>query len=226
MSNPWFRFYHEALDDPKVQQLSSDLFRDWVNLLCLTCRNDGFLPDLSAVTFALRKSESDTMFCIESLVDAGLLDRFKSGRIRPHNWDSRQFKSDNAYDRVKRFRKRFRNVTNAVTETDQIQNRTDTPIVPLKGTNGVAYPVEFESFWVEYPRHEGKGAALKAWKKINPSQVLQEKIIGAVRQQKTNPQWLKDRGQFIPHASTWLNQLRWDDDIRVVVPQREQGVVF
>lgn len=28
MSQPWFRFYHESLDDPKVQKLPGDAFRD------------------------------------------------------------------------------------------------------------------------------------------------------------------------------------------------------
>ena len=40
----WFRFYNEALDDPKVQKLPPALFKSWVNLLCLTARHDGTLP--------------------------------------------------------------------------------------------------------------------------------------------------------------------------------------
>lgn len=24
--------------------------------------------------------------------------------------------------------------------------------------------------------------------------------------------WLKDKGQFIPYPSTWLNQKRWEDE--------------
>jgi len=31
----WFRMYAEVLDDPKVQRLSGDEFKAWVNILCL-----------------------------------------------------------------------------------------------------------------------------------------------------------------------------------------------
>ena len=26
--------------------------------------------------------------------------------------------------------------------------------------------------------------------------------------------WLKDNGQFIPHAATWLNGKRWNDEVK------------
>ena len=36
----WFRFYHDAIDDPKVQRLPGDVFKFWVNLLCLASRSN------------------------------------------------------------------------------------------------------------------------------------------------------------------------------------------
>ena len=35
--------------------------------------------------------------------------------------------------------------------------------------------------------------------------------MAAVATQARWPDWTKDRGQFVPHASTWLNQGRWQD---------------
>ena len=29
-------------------------------------------------------------------------------------------------------------------------------------------------------------------------------------------QWIKDGGNFIPHAATWLNQQRWEDELEVI----------
>jgi hypothetical protein len=69
----------------------------------------------------------------------------------------------------------------------------------------------FESFWNEYPKKTGKKYALSCWKKVSPSNSLFEKIIQAVKLQKTWPQWNKDDGQYIPNPATWLNQGRWDD---------------
>lgn len=69
----------------------------------------------------------------------------------------------------------------------------------------------FDDFWIRYPRKEGKQAALRAWQKLSPSEQLAVQLIEAVEVQRTWPSWTKDGGQFIPHASTWLNGRRWED---------------
>lgn len=70
----------------------------------------------------------------------------------------------------------------------------------------------FDIFWNEYPRKVGKGQAKKIWSKIAPDKALFEKIMSALRVVKNCQQWQTDRGQFIPHPATWLNQERWDDE--------------
>ena len=112
----WFRLYDEVLDDPKVQKLSPELFKFWINLLCLASKKDGVLPDAEAVSFALRTPFHETRECLDSLFQCGLLDQNKKG-MTPHGWSKRQYKSDTSTDRVKRFRQRYRNVTPTVTET-------------------------------------------------------------------------------------------------------------
>lgn len=73
--------------------------------------------------------------------------------------------------------------------------------------------VWFERFWSAYPNHRcGKSSALKAWQKIKPSPALAEAIVAAVERQKHWEQWKRDGGQYIPMATTWLNQRRWDAD--------------
>ena len=49
----WFRFYAEALNDPKVQRLDGETFKGWVNLLCLAKAHDGTLPDIPDIAFGL-----------------------------------------------------------------------------------------------------------------------------------------------------------------------------
>lgn len=112
----WFRFYAEVVDDPKAQRLPADLFRSWVNLLCMACVNGGFIPPMADVAFKLRMSVAKATKQVSALVTAGLLDE-KEGTLRPHNWNGRQFESDDSSNRVKEFRKRKRNVTPTVTET-------------------------------------------------------------------------------------------------------------
>lgn len=144
----WFRFYDDALNDPKVQCLPPALFKTWVNILCVASKNDGALPDAATLAFLLRQDAAALSADMKALESAGLLDATENG-LQPHNWSGRQFKSDDSGERVKKLRKRAaardgnggEAVTPAVTcndETDvtvtpsesdteqnQIQNRTD-----------------------------------------------------------------------------------------------------
>ena len=72
----WFRFYTEALDDPKVQRLPCELFKHWVNLLCLAGRCDGrgLLPPMEDIAFGLRLSEEQVGRACMDLCERGLLD--------------------------------------------------------------------------------------------------------------------------------------------------------
>ena len=113
----WFRYYEGALDDPKVQRLPGELFKSWVNLLCLAKRHHGILPPVSDIAFALRRSEEITKKTISQLIKAGLVDDLEIG-LQPHNWNERQFQSDVSTSRVKRFRERRATVTETPSESD------------------------------------------------------------------------------------------------------------
>ena len=69
----------------------------------------------------------------------------------------------------------------------------------------------FEAFWLRYPRKDNKQAALKAWCKLKPDRALCSKMAAALDRDKHSRQWCKDGGEFIPLASTWLNQRRWEN---------------
>jgi uncharacterized protein YdaU (DUF1376 family) len=69
----------------------------------------------------------------------------------------------------------------------------------------------FDEFWQAYPKPVGKGAAEKSWKKL--SEPDRAAVMQDLRHRPgSDPQWLKDGGQFIPNPSTYLNQKRWLDD--------------
>ena len=91
---------------------------------------------------------------------------------------------------------------------------TDIPPLPPKGEND-----GFEKFWIAYPRKTAKAAALKSWKKTKPDAEMQETILSALEQHKKTEQWTRDKGQFIPHPATWLNQCRWQDELESTVPR-------
>lgn len=69
--------------------------------------------------------------------------------------------------------------------------------------------VEFESFYLSYPRKVAKPQAKKAWSK---NKCVLAEVLPALEQHKKT--W-KDP-QFIPHPATWLNQRRWEDEQPIV----------
>jgi len=133
----WFRLYIDVLDDPKVQKLPPDLFKFWINILCLASKHDGKLPSIDDISFALRLPLHETELAFHSLEKAKLISEYNGGKT-PHNWRKRQYKSDTSTDRVKRFRNARRNVavtppdTDTDTDTEQSKNIIKKPkiIIP------------------------------------------------------------------------------------------------
>lgn len=69
----------------------------------------------------------------------------------------------------------------------------------------------FDQWWAVYPKKVGKQAAHRAWKKLRPGpRTLAPRLIAAARAFAAavrNP-------QFVPNPATWLNEGRWDDDLK------------
>lgn len=79
---------------------------------------------------------------------------------------------------------------------------------------------DFEAFWSLYPRKAAKKAALKKWKALN--------LTDRQRAAAVLPRWLDAWGnsemRFIPHASTWLNQARFEEEIEQALPTPQQDL--
>lgn len=77
----------------------------------------------------------------------------------------------------------------------------------------------FERFWTAYPRKVSKADARKAfgkaWAKLPPHDE-EAIIVGGLERAKAA--WTD--AQFIPHAATWLNGERWNDEPATVTPLR------
>jgi hypothetical protein len=72
----------------------------------------------------------------------------------------------------------------------------------------------FSKFWALYPKKVCKAAAEKAWKKLKVTDDLFTLIANGLSKQVVCAEWTKDGGQFIPHAATWLNGKRWEDEVK------------
>jgi len=72
---------------------------------------------------------------------------------------------------------------------------------------------DFDSFWRFYPRKAGKEAARKAWAKLRPDTHIMQMIADNVKERVEKGEWRKDNQSYILHASTYLNQKRWEDEV-------------
>lgn len=112
----------------------------------------------------------------------------------------------------------------------KLLNTNNPPIVPPQGDGGEREPKKparkrgepksapdwkpdrFEKFWATYPRGEAKQRAIQAWDKLQPDEAtLRQMALGLMRYMASED-W--KRGIGIPHASAWINQRRWEDDLR------------
>lgn len=77
----------------------------------------------------------------------------------------------------------------------------------------------FPEFWAKYPRKVGKQAAVKAYRAAlrvtDPATIL-----AALDAQL--PVFAEKDPRFIPHASTWLNAGRWEDELPEPVDDRTE----
>jgi len=75
----------------------------------------------------------------------------------------------------------------------------------------------FENFWSQYPKKVGKLTAKRSWEKL--SQENQQKALEAIVEHRKYWVAKGTDWEFIPHASTWLNQERFEDEL--VIEQKE-----
>lgn len=72
-------------------------------------------------------------------------------------------------------------------------------------------PVAFEELWKIYPRKDSRKAATRAWDKLKPDRPLCRVMFFAIKRQQRSEQWSKEKGQFVPYFSTWLNGRQWEN---------------
>lgn len=71
---------------------------------------------------------------------------------------------------------------------------------------------DFDFFWKIYPKKQGKKEAYKAYTKAR-KKAGRDELLEALREVKTKD-WCNRELQYVPHASTWLNQERWNDEVQ------------
>ncbi len=207
MQAQWFRLYgQEYLNDLKIKELSASERSCWITILCYASISTipGEITRLSerqlmldAGVNPIGESWQKTIGILKRLEQMEMVEIAENGMIRVVNWNKRQFVKLTGYDRIRRHRERKK-------ITEQEAKRLEDA---------------FETFWSLYPYKITKKKALESWMRIGPDEELCQNITAALERAIKSPQWLKDNGQFIPYPTTWLNQERWNDELRASRPK-------
>ena len=96
---------------------------------------------------------------------------------------------------------------NGVVYTPQKNNKskTDTTILSYEEQ-------AFNEFWQAYPRKVNKKGSFAAFMKIKNIKSEMPLIMEALDRFKNSKEWQKDKGQYIPYPTTFINQERWKDE--------------
>ena len=185
-----------------------------LTLLALADRHNpdfGCFPSISKICADTELSRSTIIRCTQYLEETGLISKQKARR-------------DNGSDTSNRYILGFEQGVSpshspSVTETPPLvsdcnpHNQVNITSKSNHSYDQILTEDGFDIFWEHYPRKVGKGAAkasyVKAVNKTGDEYLIIEKAVAYANHCiKT----LKDP-KFIPHAATWLNQGRWDDEL-------------
>lgn len=68
---------------------------------------------------------------------------------------------------------------------------------------------KFAEFWEKYPRKIARRYAQKCWERLSN----EEKEAALMALPRHIAYWRTREPEFVPHASSWLNQGRWEDEL-------------
>ena len=80
-----------------------------------------------------------------------------------------------------------------------------------------------ETFWPIFPRKVGRAAALRIAAKVAKTPEDREAIMSGL--ERHLPELQSREQRFVPHASTWLSQRRWEDEPEAPRPTRPLNAV-
>jgi hypothetical protein len=83
------------------------------------------------------------------------------------------------------------------------------------------FPPGFDRFWSAYPCKKAKTKAIQAFARLRVDEALLVRMLAAIAVQAASEDWRKSGGQFVPHAATWLNGKRWEDEVGPAKPSAD-----
>jgi Zn-finger nucleic acid-binding protein len=208
----WIKLHRKTLDNPVVCK-DSDYFIVWCYLLLnathkeinvlfkgikITLRPGQLLTGRKSISSKLNISESKIQRILKSFEIEHQIEQQTSNQnrlISILSWNDYQVIEHQTEQQVNNERTQTRRYKN--------EKKIDSDL--------------FELFWKSYPRKTAKAVAKKSFDKLQVDGPMLEQILKAIDKQKLSRQW--NDVNFIPHASTWLNQKRFEDEEETEIAQ-------
>lgn len=222
---PWFKVDDGFHGHPKVMDLSLEAVGLWslAGSWCAKYLTDGFVPERT-----IRRLGGGPDLASE-LYTAGLWE-IGDGGWQFKDWTDYQpskveveAERQAARDRMKKVRAAKKGVPKDTNGSGEQQANIDrsSEEVRLAPSHPIPVPIpvpkktsppsaeEFDKFWEEYPRKEGKGDARKAFTAARKKTSL-EVIMAGLRRYKLAS--VLTEKQFVKMPGPWLRAERWDDE--------------
>lgn len=238
MDVKWIKIVTDIFDDEKILLIETMPDADsiiviWFKLLCLAGKQNnsgvfllnGHIPYTDEMFSTIFRRPINTVrLALKTFEQFGMIEIINDTVTIP-NWAKHQtmdkIEAKNAYmrDYMREYREKQKALTDGktnsksnsksnVSEADKIREDKN-----RKEKNNSVQSAAFETFWQSYPRKQAKYKAQAEFAKLNPDETMLNTILKAVEAQSHSPQWERDGGQYIPLASSWLHQRRWEDEV-------------
>ena len=227
-NNEWFKFFFRNwIESERVRRMPLAAQALYVRALCLQAIHGSLPCDLEELAMLLhvRFSEMDAWNHVTPhfIVDAtGTEPRLYNEHLREvlvlreRDAEARRkgAESANAQRNAQRTQK-----------TKQSAKRQRAVRASSSLSSSYSLSLSFSKLWEIYPNGKGKSVALRAWENLNPDEKLADTILAHVaKRATTDPQWIKDGGQYVPMCSTFLNQRRWEDEYQTGFTTPPRGI--
>lgn len=214
---PWFRFYVEALTDPKLRRLTPE--QRWVWVAVLGAARQSPIPGRLLITTEIAMNFEDlselsgvnlrrTRAAVDAMTALGLV-TVDDGEIVVPSWSTRQFESDESTNRVAEHR---RKAVDGTTIGRYIDVSVTPPETETETDISIDHPDDgFDAFWNQYPRKEGKKLAATRWKNLTKRD--RDAALAAL---PAHIRLWRNEGRqhkYIKQPAVWLNGRHWEDEI-------------
>lgn len=240
-SLPWFRMYHEARTDRKLQRLTDRQHRIWFHLLCFSAEQDGRGTIAPIADYLLAIECGCEVEELEETISLLTQLHIMSRDVTPSHGDTnligvtfihfedRQY--DKPSDTPERTRERkarqrakgrdipheSRDVTPSHAQDKKRieKNREDISPQPPKGQRDLE---GFEEWYAKYPRKAKRQDAERAWSKLSPNDReaamtgLDAWFAAGLFKPPANGE------DYRPYSASWLNGRRWEDEAPAPTP--------